>query len=96
MADHRYGYAHKQVRKRFAPLVRAGKVRCWRCSELIPGGNAPWDLGHVDDPVARREFGPRWPEHRRCNRRTAALWKERATSTRSTPPEPIIRYSRQW
>jgi hypothetical protein len=75
---HRYGHRHKTIRRRVAPLVATGQVQCWRCLELIAPGD-PWDLGHVDDPVAERASGPEAPEHRKCNRRTSAIWKERAT-----------------
>jgi hypothetical protein len=55
-----YGAEHKRMRRRWAPLVEAGGVVCWRCGEPIaPGG--PWDLGH-DRGVHRG------PEHVRCNR----------------------------
>ena len=39
-APHRYGEAHRKVRRRWAPKVRAGKVQCARYGEPIhPGEN---------------------------------------------------------
>jgi hypothetical protein len=47
---------------------------CWRPDCQLPGvpisTGVLWDLGHVEDPVLRARYGPRWPEHRRCNRST--------------------------
>ena len=62
----RYGTSHQKTREQLAPLVLAGRVRCWRCGDpILPG--QPWDLGHVDgDPT--RYAGP---EHRACNRATS-------------------------
>lgn len=62
-----YGYGHQQVRARLAPIVATGTARCARCGELIAPG-AAWDLGH-DDWDRTRYSGP---EHRKCNRATAA------------------------
>jgi hypothetical protein len=42
---------------------------CWRCGEPIPPGAAA-DLGHVDEEGRERGLPVRYPEHRRCNRRT--------------------------
>lgn len=82
----RYGYAHKQLRAKWAPLVAAGTVVCWRCGRLIPPG-APWDLGHSDvDPTAYRG-----PEHAGpCNRRAGAVKGNRMRGRRraATPPPP--------
>jgi hypothetical protein len=58
--------AHRARRRRWAPLVEAGVVRCTRCGELIRPGE-PWDLGHVDGSERTVYSGP---EHRRCNRAT--------------------------
>lgn len=63
-----YGVAHEAERKRWAPLVATGGVKCWRCTEHI-NGDEPWDMGHddrVNDPKTYRG-----PEHVRCNRATA-------------------------
>jgi hypothetical protein len=76
-----YGTAHQLRRKRLAPLVEAGMVRCARCGELIRAGE-PFDLGHVDGSGYAEWSGA---EHRKCNRRTAAHKKER-----------VRRWSRQW
>jgi hypothetical protein len=61
-----YGWAHQQIRARWAPLVAAGQVWCADCGEWIPPGT-PWDMGHNEARTA-------WtgPEHRRCNRAKAA------------------------
>jgi hypothetical protein len=61
-----YGHVHQMVRRRWAPLVATGRVRCARCGGFI-GVGEPWDLGHRDDD---RSMYSR-PEHRRCNRATA-------------------------
>jgi hypothetical protein len=71
-----YGAGYQAVRKRLAPVVASGVVRCSSpdCQYLdeegrngLIGPGEPWDLGHDE---FRRIRGP---EHRRCNRRTAAL-----------------------
>lgn len=69
-----YGSAHQKLRKRLAPKVAAGGVRCWRCGELILAGEQ-WDLGH--DDVDRRAY--RGPEHIKCNRATSnrRRWQSR-------------------
>jgi hypothetical protein len=62
-----YGWKHQQQRARWQKIVDAGGVRCARCKRpIIPG--QPWDLGHVD--TDRSLYAG--PEHRRCNRATAA------------------------
>jgi hypothetical protein len=61
----RYGRAHRLVRKKYAPMVKAGNAVCARCGQPI-APNALWDLDHDDsDPTQRRYLGP---SHRRCNR----------------------------
>ncbi len=55
-----YGAGHQALRKRLAPSVEAGEVRCWRCGLLIQPGQE-WDLGH-DDHDRRKYNGP---EHAR-------------------------------
>jgi hypothetical protein len=62
----RYGYGHRQHRRRWEPLVESGSCRCARCGQLIAAFE-PWDLGHTAD--GRSYSGP---EHRRCNRSTAS------------------------
>jgi hypothetical protein len=86
MPDHRYGYAHKRMRKRWAPKVRAGKVNCARCGEpILP--SEKWDLDHDDDdPNRRRYLGP---SHRRCNRAVVTHLKA------ALIPE-VQRHSREW
>ena len=68
---------HARLRKAWAPRVATGTVRCARGAECVfaVGGVAgfilpgqAWDLGHVDGDPSRYQG----PEHRRCNRRTAA------------------------
>ena len=62
-----YGAVHQTVRKRFAPKVEAGQCICPRChKQILPG--EPWDLGHIDG--SSTEYAG--PEHRACNRATAA------------------------
>jgi hypothetical protein len=58
---------HRSFRKRIAPLVEAGLVRCARCLEFIQP-DQPWDLGHVDGSERKLISGP---EHRGCNRATS-------------------------
>lgn len=59
-----YGRDHQKERARVAPLVAAGKVKCWRCGELIVGA---FDLGHDDSDRSKY----RGPEHPACNRATS-------------------------
>lgn len=84
-AQRGYDQEHKAERIRWSPLVEAGTVHCRRgphCLEpstlIAPG--TPWDLGHPDDQCP----APRAPEHRRCNRATAA----RYTQGRDPQSEP--------
>jgi hypothetical protein len=68
-----YTPAHRAARAQLRPLVLAGGVKCARCGRPIEPGQ-PWDLGH-DDHDRSRYTGP---EHRACNRATAArrgLWE---------------------
>jgi hypothetical protein len=67
-----YGHDHQRERARWAPLVAAGQVICWRCGYRIPPGSL-WDLGHDDQD--RSVY--RGPEHRRCNRAAAARAKNK-------------------
>lgn len=70
-AQRGYGKAHQRLRARWAPLVRAGRVRCWRCGHVIVPVRGlrgeGWDLGH--DDLDRTRY--RGPEHVDCNRATA-------------------------
>jgi hypothetical protein len=65
-----YGTPHQALRRRFAELVKGGRVTCARCGGPIHPEEA-WDLGHVDGDRTR------WagPEHRRCNRATSSRRK---------------------
>jgi hypothetical protein len=74
-AEHnaRYGYHHRQLRKRWAPQVARGEVSCARCHKIIQPGE-DWDLGHVDGGDPSEYTGP---EHRAHNRQTASHAKER-------------------
>jgi hypothetical protein len=95
-SNHPYGTVHKAARKRFAAAMRAGSVfYCWRPNCLTPGvpiDSRSWDLGHVD-PEHQAEFGHRWPEHPRCNRRTVSHLKERLEAAEGGP---VDRRSREW
>lgn len=56
-----------RTRARWVPIVATGRVRCWRCGEVIVAGTR-WNLGH--DDVGR----VRGPEHESsCNLRAAGL-----------------------
>jgi hypothetical protein len=70
-----YRPAHRALRKRLAPLVASGCVRCARCGQLIRP-DEPWDLGHSDWDRTRYSG----PEHRRCNRAVVTHLKARVTS----------------
>ena len=58
-----YGGAHRALRKRLAPLVASGQMRCARCGGLILPGTR-WDLGHADGDRTRYHGA----EHAACNR----------------------------
>lgn len=68
-----YDAAHDAERKRWAPLVATGMVKCWRC-RLPIGPGEPWDLGH-DDQDRSKYRGPEHAEktddHPACNRATS-------------------------
>jgi hypothetical protein len=74
--QHIYGSVHKAQRKRWARVVAAGGVACWRCGKPIPPV-ARWDLGHVEEEGRRRGFPVRHPEHRSCNRATVTHLREK-------------------
>ena len=82
MPKQQYRGAHEFLRKRWAPMVAAGIVRCARCGKLIERG-IQWDLGHVDGSAYELYSGP---EHRRCIRATA----RHALEQRTGP------FSRRW
>jgi predicted kinase len=69
-----YGADHRRERAKWAPLVEAGQVRCWRpeCGQPIRPGQ-PWDLGHDDHD--RSVY--RGPEHAACNRATRRASRQR-------------------
>jgi hypothetical protein len=84
MPDHRYGEAHRKVRRRWAPKVRAGKVVCARCGDpILPGEK--WDLDHDDEDLLQRRY--LGPSHRSCNRATISILKAKLEA-------PI--HSRSW
>jgi hypothetical protein len=56
--------AHKTLRRRLAPVVATGTVKCARCDELIEPGE-DWQLDHRDDGRG----GWLGPTHTRCNAR---------------------------
>lgn len=66
-----YDHAHRELRKQYEPIVKAGNATCWRCGQPITP-DADWDLGHQPDRTQ-----PARPEHigRECplggNRATA-------------------------
>lgn len=83
MPKPQYGAAHQKLRKEWAKQVDAGGVHCHHlphCLEddtrIQPGSD--WDLGHRDDDPTQYTG----PEHRRCNRGTARIWKNKAEQTR--------------
>jgi hypothetical protein len=83
--------AHKAMRRRLAPLVASGTVRCARCNELISAGEK-WQLDHRDD-------GRGWlgPAHQRCNAR--AGWEKmvaNANGHRSSLEGQPTRWSQRW
>jgi hypothetical protein len=57
-----YGGEHQKLRKRWAAIVAAGQVNCWRCGRWI-APRSRWELGHSEDRT-------RWmgPECFECNR----------------------------
>ena len=84
----KYNRAHKNLRARWAKLVVQGIVPCARCGKLI-GPAAPWDLGHSDLNPSQHVG----PEHRACNRATAAHRRRP-----QGPPDNLkpTRFSRDW
>jgi hypothetical protein len=93
-----YGYSHRSLRKRLAPLVEAGLFSCPKCGKQIKPGE-PFDLGH-------QENGGRAPEHRRCNRNTVRGRNElgeflpgkpqQAPSFAFVPSDGRRNWSREW
>lgn len=60
-----YGPEHQALRRRWAPLVRAGGVDCARCHQPIRRGQQ-WDLGHVDGSNKQAYAGPEHRHKRDC------------------------------
>lgn len=77
-----YGENHKRLRRRYAPIVNAGKATCAQCGERIQPGTK-WHLGHADHPDAHRLGLYRGPEHARCN--VAAANYKAARKTKQHP-----------
>jgi len=69
-----YGQAHRRLRRLVGLAVTRGGATCARCGNPIRPGDS-WDLGH-DDVDRSRYTGP---EHRACNRATAAHDAHRVT-----------------
>lgn len=61
-----YGGSHAKERKKWEPIVRAGRAICARCGKPIHPA-APFDLDHAED--RRYYIGV---SHMACNRRAAA------------------------
>jgi hypothetical protein len=82
----RYGRAHRLVRKKYAPMVKAGNAVCARCGKPIAPDEL-WDLDHDDaDPLQRRYLGP---SHRSCNRAVV-------THLKAALDSEVPRHSRKW
>jgi hypothetical protein len=64
-----YGSAHMKLRRRWAPLVATGGVRCALCGNPIRPG-AKWHLAHADRPDAHALGIYSGPAHARCNNGT--------------------------
>lgn len=83
-----YGYAHRRIRKAWAPVVAAGHAICPRCRTPIYPGQR-WDLGHTDDRT-----GYTGPEHTHCNRSAGATLGNRTRRRRHRARSPYT--SRAW
>ena len=82
MTNPKYGAAHQKLRAEWKVQVEQGGIHCHHlpaCLEpdtrIHPGSK--WDLGHRDDDPTQYTG----PEHPRCNRGTARIWKQRAEQT---------------
>ncbi len=64
-----YGSDHIKLRRRWAPLVATGHIRCALCGQPIRPG-APWHLAHADRPDAHRLGLYSGPAHAACNNAT--------------------------
>lgn len=83
-----YGTEHQRLRKRWAPKVATGTVRCWRCLangksevEALIHPEDEWDLGHDDGDRSVT----RGPEHLSCNRATASRRPRRKRPAEAHP-----------
>ena len=85
-----YGVEHKRLRAAWAPRVATGQVACARCGLPIPAGER-WDLGHDD----RDRRLPAAPEHAACNRRAAAIARNRGFR-RLSAYEQALQRGREW
>jgi hypothetical protein len=56
-----YGAFHAKLRRKWQPIVTAGRARCVRCGDPI-AADAAWHLDHADD--RQSHLGP---AHARCN-----------------------------
>jgi hypothetical protein len=94
MMAHRYGYKHKQARKRYAREIEAGLGVCCRCSKpILP--DQKWHLDH--DATGEDYLGT---AHARCNLRAAGRVRARQLYggrpyARGTSQE-IGTWSRHW
>ena len=83
-----YSGQHPKIRAAIKPLVDAGQAYCAEqvCVKadrwIAPG--SPWDLAHAPDGSYAGAA------HRRCNRREAAIRRNKAIS------QVTVRHSRQW
>jgi hypothetical protein len=81
-----YGARHQAERKRWAPVVKAGRAVCTRCGLSIDPAE-PFDLDHADD-----RSGYLGVAHRRCNRGELS---RRRRALLDELPQPT-RFSRVW
>ena len=77
----KYGYAHRQTRKRWRALIDAGEVWCCLCGKWLAPGSA-FDLDHA--PGTDQYRGAACPS---CNRSEGASRGNRMRG-RSAPKEP--------
>lgn len=78
-----YGYKHKQIRKRWEPVVRSGRATCARCNKPIDP-TADWDLGHIDGTIGTPYEQYSGPEHVACNRATKTSQPRKSGGTDTT------------
>jgi hypothetical protein len=88
-----HGNEHQLQRKRLAPIVARGAVRCTKCGQRIQPGE-PWNLAHAHLPRAHELGLYAGPQHARCNRATntgqqrkqTTLPRPKALAVFDTPP----------